>query len=39
MRLPANVRVIATSFVLAAISMVSFVASVLADSFPGPIPK
>jgi hypothetical protein len=39
MRLPARFRVIATSFVLAAVSLVTFAASVLADSSAGPIPK
>jgi hypothetical protein len=39
MRLPANARVIATSFVLAALSVVTFVATVLADSTAGPIPR
>lgn len=39
MRLPSRVRVIATSFVLAAVSLATFVASALADTFPGPIPK
>jgi hypothetical protein len=39
MHFPARVRVIATSFVLAAVSVVTFVATVLADSTAGPIPR
>jgi hypothetical protein len=39
MRVPAKFRVIATSLTLAALSLASFVATALADSGSGPIPK
>jgi hypothetical protein len=39
MRLPVRTRILASSFGLAIVSILTLVASVLADSMPGPFPK
>jgi hypothetical protein len=39
MHVPARVRILVSSFGLAALTFLAFAASVLADSSPGPIAK